>query len=206
MLTPVTDGYRPHYANSLVWFESVEVRIVMNFNNQAGDFFEFFAAIENKCDTAVAFEPLDVYAEIYTDEDSLAAEPEILYSVDPGEQLELIKKDIADLNRQKRMNEGLSCFFFAVSTAISIASNQPPDDSIFDDTAEAEDEYSYNASVLNQEKSFWENEVLRGSLILPGKKTAGSFFIPISPGAEWVKVIIPFGDSEYIFNFRQTKA
>lgn len=203
MLNPVTDGYQSRYANSLIYFDNENVRIVMNFNNLEGNYYEFFAVVENKLDSAFVFEPLDIYAEMYADEDSLTAEPDIVYSADPDVQLEYINKEIEDLADDHSLHSGLSCLFSGVMLALSVAANEPPEPPL--STESEDDEFAYNMSILEDEKAFWENEVMRGTVIQPGKKTAGSFFIPASPGAEWVKVIIPVGDSEYIFNFRQSK-
>jgi hypothetical protein len=204
-LTPVTEGNNFHFTNSLVWVEDNNAKTVLNFDDQAGNCFGFFTVIENKCDSAISFEPLDIYAEVYNDENGLTEEPELLYSIDPDEQVELIDKDIKSLKSNKELKDGLNCFLAGLSVAVAAASNEVPDGYIMDDIVAEEDEYTYNKYDLEQEKIYWETEVLRSSLILPAKKAAGYFYIPISPEAKWIKVIIPFGETEYVFNFRQTK-
>ena len=39
-----------------------------------------------------------------------------------------------------------------------------------------------------------------------GEKTAGLFYIPVKDDTEWFRVVIPVGNNEYVYNFRQHKA
>jgi|GEM_PF-1677393 len=211
-LSPVSDGYISRYTNSLTIVKDYNAFTILNYDEQAGSYFEFFISIKNECDSAVAFDPLDIYTESFTNEENLTEKPEVLYSVDPAEQLKLIDKDIADLKKQKNLNQGMSCLFAGVSVVAgtvsgsnSEADNVMESNSMLQDIIDEEDEFEYNKFSLEQEKQFWQTEVLQNSLIRPGKKTAGYFFVPISSEAKWVQVVIPLGEKEYVFNFRQNK-
>jgi hypothetical protein len=209
-LTPVSEG-KQRFTNSITIVEDDNARAFLNFDEQAGDYFEFFVVVENKCDSAVMFDPLEVYTESYKDENDLSEKPEVISSADPDEQLKYIDNDIVKLKKQNNLNEGMSCLFAGFTVAAGVASGQSADEniaqtgSILDDIVADEDEFEYNKYNLEQEKQFWQTEVLRSSLIRPGNKTAGYFFVPISSDARWVQVVVPLGEKEYVFNYRQNK-
>jgi hypothetical protein len=208
-LSPVSDGYISRYTNSLAIVKDENTLTILNYDEQAGSYFEFFVSVENKCDSSITFDPLDIYSESFKNENDLSEKPEVLYSVDPDEQIKLIEKDIAKLKKQKEFNQGLNCLFGSVTVVAGAVSGNSEEadeinESILENIIAEEDDFEYNKFDLNQEKQFWQTEVLQSSLIRPGKKTAGYFFVPISPDAQWVQVVIPIGDKEYVFNFRQS--
>ena len=64
--------------------------------------------------------------------------------------------------------------------------------------------FNNEMAALNNEKGFWENDVLRITNIYPNQEIGRTFFMPIIQGAGIVKIVIRFNGASYEFLYNQT--
>ncbi len=190
------------------------VEVLLQFKRQTHDYYEFYLSIKNLSDTAFIFNPNEIYSQPVHDKNKQYYNR--YYVVDPEQHLNKIDKEINQTVSNKRASDGLNTFVAFLDFATSIATigkkktleerhlEQENREYFARNVEDQEINYNNSLSSLNNEKTYWENEILRTTKYNPGDKIGGVFIMPIIQVAEEVQVIIPVNGINYIFLYKQT--
>jgi hypothetical protein len=58
---------------------------------------------------------------------------------------------------------------------------------------------------LESRRKFWKNEVLNYSELKKDERVGGLVFIPVNPQVKYLRVVVPIGNADFQFYFKQVR-
>ena len=199
----------------IVTKENEEVSVSVEFDGQSENDFVFYVHLKNISDDTVLVTPRDIFAEVLKKDLSEIDERfGLMRAIDPEIELTQISKEKENRKTMHGVTTGLNAAFALVSIIADLSDNNKHNDGhkVVRDVAvwadnQIREEIDYNESVkhLESQKEFWGNEVLRNTDLLKDDEVGGLVFIPFNPNVKYMRLVIPIGNTDFEFYFKQVK-
>ncbi len=189
-------------------------RIMLRFDNQSQYNYAFYLSVTNNTSGDIVFDPKNIYSE--KAEGSEEQSDEKFFAINPEEKLRNIDHDINGTIAQKKTDDGINLFigFLDLASTVATIGKEKSDEEIQKQQETREDfyqtvnneniDFNNKMNSLKDEKVYWEERVLRITTLYSGDEIDGEVFLPIIPGADTVKIVVPVAGREYNFLFKQT--
>ena len=137
------------------------------------------------------------------------------YLLDPEIVLDRINSAINREESSHVTTQSLNAFFFLMGGALGTVNavtgnmdeasdNFESADEMADYMNEEEADHEYEMDLLENKRSFWENEVLRKTTLCAGQTVGGLLIYPMTKKAKFISLYFPVGHSNLKFDFKQT--
>ena len=188
-----------------------DINVILNFENQSGKELIFYLVVENNSLKSITIDPSKIYAEILDSPDASNSSKKI-YAVEPENELVRVDKEINQVNANKQTADGINFIVATLDLASSTAGifEKKSEEQINREYSERmerkdnmerdEEEYNEDINKLNQNKKYWEDEVLRITTLKTEERIGGFFHLQIYPETDYFNLVIPIGHKEFKFH------
>lgn len=208
-LATADEEFNFHHGRELVWREDSTATTLLNFENYDGSNFSFYTEITNNSNEPYEVDPSNFYVEVLTPE--MPENARQIAVIDPEKQIDAIDNGIADNEKSKDAAVGFNLIAGLFTAAVNIATDAPAE-KVVDDIAywgsSAYDEsvrHDIEKENLQDQKRYWQNEVMRKTTINPGEDFGGTFYVPVNRKAARIKLVMPLNNTIHEFIFEQRK-
>ncbi|MFZ1288706.1 MAG: hypothetical protein WAR79_01355 [Melioribacteraceae bacterium] len=166
--------------------------------------------VYNKSGEKILVDPKEAYFKVYN-EDREQINKEKYFALDPEKQISKLNEDIEDRETDHNVVTGLNIAFSLLSTIVDLADDEDNDVEevaenvaiLVDNQVNEEISYSEDKKYFENNKDFWENDVLRITELDSEESVQGILLVPIFSYAKYVKLFIPLGNTVHIYKFKQ---
>lgn len=209
------DEKEVYNGREIVTKESNEAVVSVEFDGQSGNDFVFYVEIENRSDETLAINPRDIFAEaVKKDLKKIDERFQPLWATDPEMELGRINKEKEGRKTMHSVTTGLNAAFTLLSIIGTLSDKDTHHDGHkvvrdvvvwADNQVREEIDYSESMKSLESQRKFWKNEVLNYTELKKDQRIGGLVFIPFNPQIKYLRFIIPIGNSDFEFYFKQVK-
>lgn len=195
--------------------ENGTAAVSFEFDGQSEDNFVFYIHVFNKSNEKIFVSPVNISAEMLNHDRAPLRDRDgsVVFALDPEKQIEKIEKEMARAESWHDVSTGFNIFAAVVDVAATLSSDhrhkalKAGAEIAYWGTKQAVETeiHKDNIRLMNRDREFWKNEVLRDSEIYPGEEIGGLVFIPKNNHAKYIRLNFQAGDSDYSFLFRQEK-
>lgn len=199
----------------IVTKENDYVSVSVEFDGQSENDFVFYVHLKNLSEDTVLVTPRDIFIEaLNKDLSEVDKRFGIMWAADPEIELKQITKEKENRKTMHGITTGLNAAFALVSIIADLSDNNKYGDGhkVVRDVAvwadnQIREEIDYNESMkhLESQKEFWGNEVLRNTDLLKDDEVGGLVFLPFNPKVKYMRLVIPIGNTDFEFYFKQVK-
>lgn len=171
----------------------------------------FYLYIENDSDENIIIDPSNAYIESSIKVTSNGEDIITCMSIDPETRIEEIKVLMSNRDSEYGFATCMNCLFGTASfiyAATSDDEEETTSDAIDDylENQEAENiDYEEDMIMFEDEKYFWENEILRLTTLKPKEKIGGLVYFRFDNRMINNKLILPVGNKIYKFRYKLEK-
>ncbi|MBN2424584.1 MAG: hypothetical protein JXR46_10150 [Calditrichaceae bacterium] len=193
------------------------LRIVICHEKKTRQNLIFYAEITNTGEQPQLIDPsafyfIPHYKSLSTDT-SLKTSKKFL--LDPEIELGRINSAINREESSHKTTQSLNAFFFlmggVLGTVNAVTGNVDEASENFESAGETVDymneeqaDHEHEMDLLENARSFWENEVLRKTTLYAGQTVGGLLIYPMIKKAKFISLYFPVGNSKLKFDFKQT--
>lgn len=199
----------------IVTKENDAVSVSVEFDGQSENDFVFYVHIKNISDDTVLVTPRDIFIEaLKKDLSEVDKRFGIMLAADPEIQLTHINKEKESRKTMHGVTSSLNAAFALVSIIADLSDNNKYGDGHkvirnvtvwADNQIREEINYSESMKHLESQKEFWGNEVLRNTDLIKGEEVGGLVFVPFNPNVKYMRLIVPVGNTDFEFYYKQVK-
>ena len=199
----------------IVTKENDDVSVSVEFDGQSEKDFVFYVHIKNISEDTILVTPREIFSEaLKKDLTEVDKRFGLIWATDPEIELTQIIKEKENRKTMHGVTTGLNAAFALVSIIADLSDNNKHGDghrvvrnvAVWADN-QIREELDYNESMrhLESQREFWGNEVLRNTDLFKDDEVGGLVFIPFNPGIKYMRLVIPIGNTDFEFYFKQVK-
>lgn len=209
------DEKEVYNGREIVTKESDEVIVSVEFDGQSDNDFVFYVEIKNLSGDSLIIDPRNVFAEaIKKDLAEIDKRFQPLWAADPEMEISRINKEKDGRRTVFTVTSGLNTAFTLLSIVGTLADKGTRNnvhrvvrDFVVwaDNQVRAEINYNESMKSLESQRKFWKNEVLNYTELKKDQRIGGLVFIPFNPKVKYMRLIVPVGNTDFEFYYKQVK-
>ncbi len=214
-LTPHADKGHYKLGREYITLQNDSIYVIAAFDENRQEDLIFDVIIMNRSDRTLELDPANFYALVLENPSADSSVQPPLRAADPEKVIMNIEKARAVEYAEKKTNAiwgVLEATAGVVSTAAAVASDADAGEVAWEaiNTMEGvgyhlavDQEIEDHLHLINDDKLYWKNDVLRRNTLKPGTVVEGFVYFPRSVDAEYYMMCYPLGDQLFQFVYRQ---
>lgn len=214
-LTPHADKGHYKLGREYITLHNDNIYVIAAFDENREEDLVFDVIIMNRSDRTLEVDPANFYALVLENPSADSSVQPPLQAGDPEKVIMSIDRARAVEYAEKKTNAiwgVLEATAGVVSTAAAVTSGAEAGDVAREafSTMESvgyhvlvEEEIEDRIHLINDDKLYWKNDVLRKNTLKPGTAVEGFVYFPRSVDAEYFMMCYPVGDQLFQFVYRQ---
>ena len=179
-----------------------------------GDFWIFYVHLVNYSVLSAQFDPSACYLEYENRNLDLPDELKLrVYAINPEVEIQLLAQEKEDAQDRNSLDLGFNIVSAVVDIAANVFDGETGNDiEIFEDLFHWSGNISGNieqskmdSEYFEESEMFWQNDILRKTIIQSGEETGGLVYFPIQKRTPEFSAIIPFGGTSNLFEITLAK-
>ena len=192
-----------------------KISVIISFEDQVGNDLIFNLSILNQSSKIVDIDPSKIFLKVKkTFPADYYGDDKVVYnSIDPEQKLNLLNKQLRNLNSQKQTTDMINTFVCLADLVkdISELNKEKSPDELYAENIEDQKRsqmiasqeiyYQANSNYLTDSKFYWENMVLCRTILYPEDEISGYIHIPLDERAREISICVLIDGNEFSFKY-----